>query len=246
MGRRLLRLNILQPLNDIACIVVRQKCVEEMLERGEPFKELREVLKQLPDVDQLITLLVQVPKIEGPKDAERRIHTLLTLKQTLHALIPISTLLQTFQHPLLVLIRNALDNKDLENVQELLNDRINNDISYLKGKSMTQQQRAFAINLGLNTLLDVARKTFQETIEDINEYTNALGKHFDIPFQVKFKAPRGFHLSLSRTSLSGRQLPDIFCNVTGGARLAFTTLDLLKLNQRINESLSEIFLLSDQ
>ena len=203
-------------------------------------------MKKLPDIDQLITLLVQVPKIEGPKDAERRIHTLLSLKQTLHALIPISTLLQTFQHPLLILIRNAVGNKNLENVRELLNSRINNDIAYHKGKSMTQQQRAFAINLGLNTLLDVARKTFQETVEDINEYAMALGKYFDLPLQVKYKAPRGFHLNLSRASLSGRQLPDVFCNVTGSARLAFTTLDLLKLNQRVNESLSEIFLLSDQ
>ena len=54
---------------------------------------------------------------------------------------------------------------------------------------MTRQQRAFAINLGSNTLLDVARKTFQETIDDINEYTTALGRHFDLPLQVKYKIP---------------------------------------------------------
>lgn len=67
-----------------------------------------------------------------------------------------------------------------------------------------------------------------------------------MPFQVKSKAPRGFHLTISQAALAGRTLPDIFCNVTGTARLVFTTLDLLKLNQRVNESLNEIFLLSDQ
>ena len=36
------------------------------------------------------------------------------------------------------------------------------------------------------------------------------------------------------------------CNVTGSTRLAFTTLHPLKLNQRINESVAEICLLSDQ
>lgn len=41
-------------------------------------------------------------------------------------------------------------------------------------------------------------------------------------------------------------MPDVFCSVTGTARLVFTTLDLLKLNERVNESLGEIFLLSDQ
>lgn len=51
-----------------------------------------------------------------------------------------------------------------------------------------------------------------------------------------------------RQYLGNQTLPDVFCNVTQGGsnRLAFSTLDLLKLNQRINESLSEVFLLSDQ
>ena len=72
MGRRLLRLNILQPLSDIACIIVRQKCVQEMLGGGETFRELRRSLKGVPDVDQLITSIVQIPRIEGPRDAEEK------------------------------------------------------------------------------------------------------------------------------------------------------------------------------
>lgn len=246
MGRRLLRLNILQPLSDMACIAVRQKCVQEMLENGEAFREVRESLREVPDVDHLITLIVQIPKIEGPREAERRIHTLLTLKQALDSFIPLATALHAFQHPLLALIRSALDGDNLRHLHRLLSDTINKDISYHKGKSMTQQQRAFAVNLGLNTLLDVARRTFGETVEDINEYASALAGHFDLPLQVKYKAPRGFHLSITRASLASRQLPGIFCNVTGSARLAFTTLDLLKLNQRIGGSLAEVFLLSDQ
>ena len=177
---------------------------------------------------------------------KRRIHTLVTLKQTLDTFLVIATALQPFQHPLLTLIKDALDNDSLNDLHRTLSERINRDILHHKGKSMTQQQRAFAINLGLNTLLDVARKTFQETVEDINEYTLALGRYLDLPLQVKYKTPRGFHMSLAKASLGGRPLPDMFCNVTGDARLAFTTLDLLKLNQRINDSLSEIFLLSDQ
>ena len=242
MGRRMLRLNVLQPPCKLELITSRQEAVQELIVKGHC--EVRDGLSALPDVDSLISQFVQVPRVETPKDAEQRVQLLLSLRLLLKSHSPLSTLLAQFENPLLRMVCKSIESEELFSLKALLDSTLNEDLTGAGKNRITHTQRAFAIKA--TGLLEVARKTLEEGIDDVNEYAEALAAHLDLPLEVRFKAPRGFHLTLTQKQLGGRPLPEAFCNITGTTRLFFTTLDLLKLNERINESLNEIYLLSDQ
>lgn len=243
MGRRMLRMSILQPLGDANMITIRQACVQTLLQSEKTFEVLQDALAMLPDTDSLISGLVQIPKIESSREAERRIQVLVGLKQAIRIMRSLNELISPLEHQLFKHLEGIFEGT--RGLESLLEGVIEDDAPLAKGAA-TQQQRAHAIKMSSNSLLEVARKTLKETIDDIYEYSNALATHFDLALQVKFRSPRGFFLTLKKSNLSGRPFPDIFCNVSGTNVLAFSTLDLLKLNERVNESFAEIFLMSDQ
>lgn len=186
MGRRLLRLCILQPLNDAQSISVRQDCVAEILENEEAHRALREALTSVPDIDQIVTAVVKVQKIESPKNAEHRVHLLLSLKLMLDALAPISEALNRLLHPLFTIASRSINNDEIKAICSILESIIDSDVCCRRGQSMmTQQQRAFAVKLGANTLLDVARRTFKETVSDIHEYASAISRSTNV---IAFRA----------------------------------------------------------
>lgn len=193
MGRRLLRLCILQPLNDMQSISVRQDCVAEILENEEAYHALREALTGVPDIDQIVSAVVRAQRIEGPKNAEHRVHLLLSLKSMLAVLAPISNALSGLRHPLFAVIARSVDNDTVRAISGTLEGTIDGDVCYRRGQSaMTQQQRAFAVKGAANTLLEVARRTFKETVSDIHEYASALSRSTSAaPFRAPRHAPPG-------------------------------------------------------
>lgn len=54
MGSRLLRVNILQPLNDLCTILARNDAIDEILSEESTFFTLQRLLKPFRDIDQLV------------------------------------------------------------------------------------------------------------------------------------------------------------------------------------------------
>lgn len=174
MGRRLLRMSILQPLLDEKLIKVRQDCIEAIL--GAQNHCLGEALSKMPDLDSLLSALVQVPKIEGPKDAERRLQLLLSLRFALGKLKDLCNLLrESFADNLMLstILPDELGPPGDELIP-ILDELLDPDVPI--GSALTQEQRAFVIRADRSgdALLEVARRTFRETANDIYEYSQAL------------------------------------------------------------------------
>jgi DNA mismatch repair protein MSH4 len=74
-----------------------------------------------------------------------------------------------------------------------------------------RHQECFALRAGLDGLLDVARKTFLQTVEDIHEKIAEYSDHYKIPIKVVFTASRGYHMCIPTEH--GAQLPAIFIQV---------------------------------
>ncbi|KAL7268484.1 MutS protein msh4 [Rhizina undulata] len=142
----------------------------------------------------------------------------------------------------------ALCNIDrIEPAQSLINGVINEDVTFSKSPLDLRNQRCYAVKSGVNGLLDVARQTYKEATEDVHSLVQELSQEHDLPLELKFETGRGYYMRLPASEIEDRALPDVFVNVVGRKRiLELTTLELVKRNAKIADSLTEVLLMSDK
>lgn len=135
----------------------------------------------------------------------------------------------------------------MDEIISLIDYFINDDLNYSEKLTIQQHQRFFAIKSESDSLLEVARRTLKETQSDIYEYVAAWSQQVDLQIDIKYQAKRSYYLSVGKAALGGRSIESI-CNNYRESRteVTFTTMDLLKLNARIKESMTEILLASQQ
>lgn len=126
--------------------------------------------------------------------------------------------------------------------------------------------RVYAVKANYNRLLDVARETYRENIEDIYKLNTSMAEEHSLPLTLVYKETGcGFWFTVRRDEVTG-QLPKDFLNVTAtGAKMVFTSLELVgitrsypvfltklitspqkKRNARFKDSLDEALILSDK
>lgn len=207
MGRRILRLNILQPLADAELIRVRQEAVEVLL-RGQnegTLKSIRAALSHLPDLDSLISALVRIPRIETRRDSEQRLALLLSLFASLKSLMDLKVHLlqldcESEESSLLgrvlpgEIAPDALVVDLLGDLEGVFDPGV---LAAAATKELTQEQRAFVVK-SEGALLEVARKTFRETVDDIYEYSQALQSK-SRPIKIQHPPPKKKHCLWCRT-----------------------------------------------
>ncbi|KAF9420065.1 hypothetical protein BGZ94_009231 [Podila epigama] len=246
MGNRLLRTNILQPSKDQRAINSRLDAVEQLSHNEDLFFSVRETLKPFPDVDHLITSFIQEPRRPSIKYSEQAINNVIVLKHTLRSIEGLSKALVGCTDKLLKSIYGRLTDSRLEQFVALIDDCIEPNTVYEKKPIALRNQRCFAVKSRENGLLDVARLTYKETIGDIFEVVNGYAEQYGINLKIQFNANMGYHLSITTDLLDGRPLPLVFVNVVKkGKLLTFTTLELIKKNAKIEDSLTEVYMMSD-
>ncbi|KAJ3294533.1 MutS protein msh4 [Rhizoclosmatium sp. JEL0117] len=252
MGSRLVRMNVLQPLNDLETIEARLDAVQALKENPHALSGLRTCLKESVDMDSLITSLLYRPKKHSTKVTETHITALILLKHVLSKWITsLHDTIVDLPTPLLELIASNRSNENLARLLSLINERINEDIVWQKSAQGMRNQRCYAIKAGWNGLLDVARQTYRESTNDVYELVASYTTRYGYPLKTNFTNTQGYTLKLSVSDLEASenpgQLPIEFINVIKSKKtISFTTLPLLGLNDRINESLMEVYLMSDR
>lgn len=83
---------------------------------------------------------------------------------------------------------------------------------------MGSLQRCFAVKPDINGLLDVARRTYSELIDDIQKIVEHLGESYDLPIRLNQNMMKGFHIVLTvspnnRRNFNVEELPPIFIQV---------------------------------
>ncbi|KAJ3167556.1 MutS protein msh4 [Geranomyces variabilis] len=239
MGTRLLRTNILQPPCDLPTITTRLD--------AELFFGVQEALKNFLDCDALITLLVHNQKNVNVRHAEQAINNVISFKHTLTMIETLRHALTGVENVLLLAIHKTLCQPRLDLIRERIYEVINEDVTFQKNALGLRNQRCYAIKAGFNGLLDVARQTYKETTNDVYDMVTSYSDQFDLPIKVSFNPAYGFYLTLTREQLQGRELPLEFINVEQKKKITqFTTLKLLSYNDRIQESLTEVYIMSDK
>lgn len=102
---------------------------------------------------------------------------------------------------------------------------------------------------GSNSVLDAARRTYTENTADALTLCNELKEKYQLPLKPVFLngVSTGYGLEMPSGNIKLQNLPREFISVSkkrSGKLISMTTVDLKKINQRIQDSSTEIFLIS--
>ncbi|KAH8431950.1 MutS family protein MSH4 [Aspergillus melleus] len=127
----------------------------------------------------------------------------------------------------------------------MIEDTINDHITYQTKPLDLRNQRIYCIKAGVNTLLDVARQTYKEASIDAAELVAQLSETYCVDLDLKFDKARQYYMSFQATDLDS--LPDTFINVyRKKGRVECQTLGLIKLNHKIIDAHNEVVNMSDE
>ncbi|XP_059139154.1 mutS protein homolog 4-like, partial [Physella acuta] len=99
-------------------------------------------------------------------------------------------------------------------------------------------------------LLDVARRTYSELVDDIHAIVQQLSETHKLALRTAYSSLRGFHIQMTaergNSKYSSDSLPPVFIKVTKFKNtLSFTTMDVIQQNERIKIALDEIYMMSN-
>uniref|UniRef100_A0A8C5R1I9 MutS protein homolog 4 n=1 Tax=Leptobrachium leishanense TaxID=445787 RepID=A0A8C5R1I9_9ANUR len=246
-GSRRLRANILEPLIDLQTINTRLDCVHEFLEDEEMFFSLQSVLSRFLDTEHLLSNIVQIPKQDTTKAAEAKISYLISLKHTLELIEPLKDSFKNCKTSLLKAYLASLEDKRFDIILEKIKAVINDDTRYTKGCLNMRTQKCYAVRPNINEFLDIARRTYAEIVDDIAGMITQLSEKHGLPLKTSFSTARGFFIQMNTdgNASSTLSLPTEFIKVTRIKNMySFTSVDLIKMNERCQESLREIYHMS--
>uniref|UniRef100_A0A8C6WBT6 DNA mismatch repair protein n=1 Tax=Nannospalax galili TaxID=1026970 RepID=A0A8C6WBT6_NANGA len=240
-GGRRLRSNILEPLVDVETITMRLDCVQELLQDEELFFGLQSVISRFLDTEQLLSVLVQIPKQDTVCVIDRLCGTLSCVQDTT-CLDGVA--LKNCKTPLLRAYYGSLEDKRFGLILEKIKTVINDDARYMKGCLNMRTQKCYAVRSDISEFLDIARRTYTEIVDDIAGMISQLAEKYNLPLRTSFSSARGFFMQMTTdcTVLSSDQLPSEFIKISKVKNsYSFTSADLIKMNERCQESLREIY-----
>ncbi|KIM21051.1 hypothetical protein M408DRAFT_81053 [Serendipita vermifera MAFF 305830] len=258
-GARLLRTTILCPMASLAPIEARLSAVSELVQTEETFTAVRDALKgvQKVDLDKLIVQLaatVAGPEVgETVKGAYDRMGQLLDLQKIIRNIPRVGRATAECGSALLRVIGELVSDQRLRMIDERISEDLNESSTGSKKGAgsglMAVMARVYAVKAERDPLLDVARASFKENVEDIHELTNTLREKHELPIELVYQKEGGggFTLKLDRshTEEAGWERPREWIDrVSRKKHWILSTLELKKLNAKMREMLDETLMIS--
>ncbi|XP_075977921.1 mutS protein homolog 4-like [Anticarsia gemmatalis] len=245
-GIRALRAAILQPSCNKEFIESRLDAVQDLIENDTGLMvALQDVIKKLSDIDKILLLCMESANQNMDKVGEAQLNQTLLLKVTMDMVPKLVEALEGANCGRLKKIKMDFENPNYNEIAERIKTILQDDAHLEKG-AMGSLQRCFAVRPDINGLLDVARRTYSELIEDIQKIVQQLSETYDLPLRLNQNMLKGFHIVYAlapknRRHFNMEDLPPIFIQVhNSGASVTMTTEELVVLNQQAKESLNEI------
>ncbi|KAJ5239371.1 hypothetical protein N7468_003990 [Penicillium chermesinum] len=262
MGARLLRATILQPSTERVKLTARYNAVEDLSTKEDMFVSVRQVLKGFVDADKILTSIILVPANHTAQYVEQSVNNVIMLKTYVSAIKKVHQALGAAQSDLLLTIRELCAPGGHRSIEQLIDDTLNEHVTYQSKPLDLRNQRIYCVKAGANSLLDVARQTYKEANADAMDLIARLGgrdqicfkgqrdpdrnqETQDITLDLKYDSARQYYICIPAGE--PEPLPDVFINVYRKRnRIECSTLDLVKLNQKISDAHNEVISLSDQ
>ncbi|KAF7344644.1 MutS 4 [Mycena venus] len=258
MAARLLRVNILSPITTENMINARLDVVEgkhcnltliQLVNSETRFIDVRAGLKALNkmDFDRLIACLVSsdIEPTNAAKFAAARVSQMLDLRNVVQTLPVLRNALEGSQSQLLKVIYKMLSDERLAKIARIVCEHLNEDTARAKGGIAAINARVYAIKANCHPLLDVARETYKENIGDIFEMNRTLSGAHGLPLSLVYQET-GFVFTLRQNEFEGELPPGFISAKLKRGKWVFTSMDLKKMNARMEDALNETLILSEK
>ncbi|WWC70137.1 uncharacterized protein I206_104084 [Kwoniella pini CBS 10737] len=247
MGSRLLRSNILQPCNVRDTILTRLDAVTELVSSPERLRDIRDRMGKLAntDLDRLINQASQATRtgtharIENVTDF--RISILLQLEKFVQAVRNLTAELNHGKSKMMKEIHDELADPVLSMIQSEI--------------QISSTARLYAVKSECNQLLDIARKTYRENLDDIEQCEHDVDtanltiyvEQYGISSRLEPVASK-FRFCINSQDLEGGRLPSECINLDRkkSGKIAFTTHELLQRNAKLEQAQQEVLSLSEE
>ncbi|KAG3183172.1 DNA mismatch repair protein [Phytophthora cactorum] len=238
-GNRLLRSTMLQPTCHLKTIQARQEVVGVFLDNPAWFFDVMEELRDFVDLDRLLSQLVFIPKVITPRVSRIAIGSVIALKHTLECLPRLVSCLETTSIkldrpcPLLDSIIQSLRDEQFRGIKADIERVVNDRVKVCRSAAQKRIQECFAVRAGVDGMLDVARRTYLDTIEKIHEVVHTYKENLGIPIRLNYTARRGYHLVVP---VNTKDLPAGFIErVATKTVICCSTRPLVSLNQLLDK-----------
>nr|XP_012135702.1 PREDICTED: mutS protein homolog 4-like [Megachile rotundata] len=272
MGRKLLRTNILQPPCEERIILRRQAAVAEIASDSSLRALVQSIVRRLYGADRLLALAT-TPLIQdnSVQCAEQNLNYVLLLKNLLDVVPELASVLSAVECDLLRTIRKVdllfiyvnlnaqwrilhsdfqkLDNPEFQSIRERILETIHPDARSVTGYTSSNMQRCFAIKAGINDLLDIARQTYCELIDDMKTMVENLSAKYQLILSLNCNASLGYHVQVilpKNVNPDTFEPPAEFIEVRKNKRsCTMTTTVLATLSQQCKIACEELHLMSN-
>lgn len=248
MGARILRSNILQPSTQIGLVIgPRQVALEEICTKEDMFFDVRKSLKAFGDVEKLLTKLVVLPAETSLEATEQAINNVLLIKNFVLGIPALFASLGAARSDLLTKIRNHCRPEVTDPILRRIAEIINDDVAYVSRPLDLRNQRVYAVKSGIHGLLDVARTTYKEATDDMDQHVKSLNAELSLAGELKFENRRKYWLKFRCSEFENGIVPPALINLVRKKDfLECQTLQMVKLNQRMTDSVDEAIMQSDK
>ncbi|KAI4217829.1 MAG: hypothetical protein L6R36_009256 [Xanthoria steineri] len=244
MGSRLLKSLLLQPSTNVETLEKRFDALDELATREDIFFAVRQALKAFLDVDRILTAITIIPTKPTIQYWEQSINNVIALKQYVNSIPAVFEALTTVKSELLLHINELCAPERMADVQNLIDEAINEDITYQSQPLDLRNQRTYAIKAC--QIGPPGSQTYKEANADAYQLVTDLGQTHSIALEMKYDTARQYYIRIATSELEDRNLPEIFINSFRKKNFVeCQTLDLLKLNQKIADSHHEVLQMSD-
>lgn len=246
----------------------RLGAVSTLIQSEETFQSARTALKGVQgiDLDKLIVRLASVNKprhlhadgglgIEAPKVkvAYERLGQLLDLQRIIRNLPTIASAAGSTRNKLLTIIAELVSDPQLSEIERAIDLHLNDAPLTQKkgaiGALANVNSRVCAVKAPEDSLLDVARTSYKENIQDIFDYAQDVQQKHKLPIELQYHQENGggfsFTLPRAETEDADWSWPVEWVDrVSRKKKWIFSTLQLKKLNGRMRETLEEVLAIS--
>ncbi|XP_076243983.1 mutS protein homolog 4 [Calliopsis andreniformis] len=250
MGRKLLRASILQPSCQEGAILERQSSVAELVSNPSLRAILQTIVRRLHGADRLVAMSTAPVLHENTVQcAEQNLNYILLLKNLLDAIPELKAALSTGESNILQRIREKLYDPRFSLMKERILETIHPDARSVTGYTSSNMQRCFAIKAGINDLLDIARQTYCELIDDMKSMVEHLAAKYKLTLSLGCNASLGYHIQAvfpRNWNADNFEPPSEFIEVRKYKRvLTMTTNRLAALSQQCKIASEELHLMSN-
>eukprot|EP00834_Sanchytrium_tribonematis_P003188 NODE_116_length_18347_cov_2.280962.p4 type:complete len:455 gc:universal NODE_116_length_18347_cov_2.280962:8276-6912(-) len=245
MGSRKLRTNILQPSTSESLIESRQNCVQYLIDNQDIMKSIRDYLVSLGDIDKLILFLVknQIALKNKYGQLNQNVSMCFDFKKICNSLISLMKMANSEKFLLSPLL-DSISEELVDRIFLRLDAIISDEMVFENNKRGLLNQKVFAIKPEIDGMLDVARQMYKETVDDVYDLCASYSEETGIEYQIVFEGRKGYRFSAFKER--EHELNEQFIErKKKGKKITFTTMDLMKLNERITENLCEVDIRSE-